>query len=302
MNENETQIQSQVPRWITIVLIVSLLLNIAAFTRINSVMKEIKYLQSNIGSINNSIYSSIHSNMNTIHQNLKEQASIVADFTYEFGDYKDKSVDLLLRVKLKEYIKGDRIYFSYKMGDKNPALMETLTTDGVSFESKLNISTMEDVQLDLVIDRGEIRKTERLENLPRPLEKFTAQLSAQPQGGTMRYDKTKGGLILDFRFALVDMNMENSNYTLSDVKLSILVNGKEIMAEPMSKVDQYQHNLRLKNYLIPCKVGDSIDVYISAKDDKGFQYRALSESWKLETENDIRSGDKIVEMGKVEIR
>jgi hypothetical protein len=161
---------------------------------------------------------------------------------------------------------------------------------------------MDNVDLDFIIDNGVSRKVEKLESIYRPLEKFTTRLSAYPLGGSMAYDKTKSALVITYGFELNDMGSDNNEYKLSDVKLSIVVNDKEIATEPMPNIDSNRYNIQLKDYGIPCKTGDAITVYITAKDNKGFNYSALVEAWKIGENGHLEQSDKVMQMGIVEIK
>jgi hypothetical protein len=98
------------------------------------------------------------------------------------------------------------------------------------------------------------------------------------------------------------MGSDNNEYKLSDVKLSIVVNDKEIATEPMPNIDSNRYNIQLKDYGIPCKTGDAITVYITAKDNKGFNYSALVEAWKIGENGHLEQSDKVMQMGIVEIK
>jgi hypothetical protein len=252
--------------------------------------------------ISGSIDGSVSSNMHQINEMLKKESSLITEFKYEFGEYKDKRIDLLLNVKPKIYTAGEKLYFSYKIGNESPTLIEAQSVDNINFESKINMSILDNMDIDLVIDNGASRKTEKLESIYRPAEKFTARLSAHPLGGSMAYNKIKSALVISYGFELFDEGSDMNEYILSDVKLSILVNEKEIATEPIPNIDTNRYSIQLKNYEIPCKTGDLVDIYITTRDNKGFDYSSLTESWKIGGNGSVEQGDKMMEMGRFEIR
>jgi hypothetical protein len=303
MNDNEPRYQYyKAPRWIIAILFVSLLLNAATYSRISDLKQEIRNIEGNINGLTHSISSSVSNNIYQINEALRREASIVTEFKYDFAEYKDKRINLLLNVKPKEYTAGDKLYFSYKIGDESPILIEAQSVDNVNFKSKINISIMDNVDLDLIIDNGVSRKVEKLESIYRPVEKYTTRLSAYPLGGSMAYDKTKSALVITYGFELNDIGSYNDEYKLSDAKISIVVNDKEIATEPMPKIDSSRYNIQLKDYGISCKTGDTIAIYITVKDNKGLNYSVLAEAWKIGDNGIIEQSDKMMQMGIVEIK
>lgn len=101
----------KLPKWIVVLLILSLVLNIKTGFDMASMKKEMRSLKNNINSINSSINSAVSSSYYPIEQALKKEASFVNEFKYEFIEYKDKKVDFLLTVKPKVYNKGENLFF-----------------------------------------------------------------------------------------------------------------------------------------------------------------------------------------------
>lgn len=293
----------RLPRWIVLILVISLFINVITYSRVGTLKQEIRDMQNNINNLNNSISSSVSNNVYRINEALKRDASIITEFKYEFGEYKDKKIDLLLNVKPKVYAKGDKLYFSYKLGNEKPALIEAQSTDNINFEAKINISIMDNIDLDLIIDSGVNRKTEKLESIYRPIDKYTNRVSAYPQGGSMTYDKAKSALVISYyAFELFDVEGETGKYTLEDVKLSIALNDREIDSMAISKVENSRYRIELKDYKIACKNGDTIDAYITAKDNNGLTYSVLVESWKLGENGYLGTSNKSDKMMIVEIK
>jgi hypothetical protein len=303
MNENETRNQYyKFPRWVIVILVASLLLNLVTYYRVGSLKKEIWNIQNNVGMLSSSMNNTVSNNIYQINEALKREASIVTEFKYEFGQYKDKRIDLLLNVKPKTYTEGDKLYFSYMIGNEKPTLIEAQSVDKINFEAKINVPILDNINIDLVFDSGTKRMTEKLESIYSPAEKFTARLNAHSLGGSLTYDKAKTALMISFGFQLFDMGGDIIDYMLRDVELSILVNDRNIDTKPIPKSDNSNYFIELSNYEIPCKTGDIVDVYITAKDNKGFEYTTLAESWKIVQNGSIDQGHKMEEMGQVQIR
>ena len=146
------------PKWIAIVLIISLLLNIKIGLDIVSMKNEISNLRSNINSINSSISNSVSSRIYQIEQGLKKENSLVNEFKYEFIELKDKRADFLLTVKPKVYNKGENLFFLLKTGKEGSELIPAETTDNINFTAKINISVFDAADIDLVIEDGDTKK------------------------------------------------------------------------------------------------------------------------------------------------
>lgn len=101
----------KLPKWIVVLLFLSLVLNIKTSFDIASMKNEMHSLKNNINSINNSISDAVSSRLYPIEQALKKEASFVNEFKYEFLELKDKKVDFLLTVKPKVYNKGENLFF-----------------------------------------------------------------------------------------------------------------------------------------------------------------------------------------------
>ncbi len=311
MDNNETGNQSmKFPRWAAIVLCASLILNVVMYNNFKSMKQDISNLQNNIGSLSNSVNSTISSNISQISDMLKRESSLVAEFTYEFVDYKDKRVDFLLKLKPKTYSKGQKLYFSCKTGDDSAKLIEAKSIDNVNFTAKVNMSIFDNMDIDLVIDEGTTKSTEKLDSIYSPAEKFTAQLNANSLGGSMSYDRDKSVLETTYQFELVDYKADMKEYTLGDVKLVVEVGGKTIGTMPILRADDEgvqgeRYYIELKGYEIPCKTGDVVKVYIKASDNKGFNYKALVLGGILGEDGSFDSSpvdkDMGMDIGRVEV-
>ncbi|MEW9123484.1 MAG: hypothetical protein AB2421_12315 [Thermotaleaceae bacterium] len=292
---------------VTILLALSLGINTVLLFNVYSMKNEINNLQNNIYGINTSINNTISSNINQIDQMLKKEASLITEFRYDFGRYEDKKVDVLMTLKPKSYTQGEKLYISYTIKDHSPQLLELQSQDGVTFSGTINMSIFEDMELDLVIDDGKTKKTEKLEGIYYLAEKFTANLNAHPIGGSMTYDKGKGAIVTTFEFELMHHRnkLDEQGGELRDVQLEIAVNDRVTAVQPMVKNDNSygmeRYTIQLKAYEIPCKTNDTVEIFITAKDDRGFSYRASVAGWTI-GENGIDHTSRFFDYGKIEIQ
>lgn len=304
MDENNIKNKSfKFTKTVVVVVFISLMLNITMYFKLSSMNQMILNLRNNINSINNSISSTMHNNISQINEMLRKESSIVTEFKYDFINYKDKKVDVLLNVKPKVYNNGEKLYFSYKIGDNSPKLIEAISTDGLNFESKVNMSIFDSMNVDLIIDDGNSKKNEKLNTVYSPAEKFTARLNAHGLGGSISYNKEKNVVVTNYEFELHG-SVNINDYVLKDVNLEITVNDKIIdnISIPKDKnIHENSYYIKLKNYEVPCNKGETLKFYITAKDNKGFNYKCLVEAWQLGEDGYSNHYDFDMDLGVMKI-
>jgi len=305
MDSNEQKYSMRLPKWAVIVLGLSLLLNGIIYFELNSVKQEVSSLTNNVNHIESSVSNSISSGMNHINSILQQDASLVSEFKYELGENKDKRVDILLSIKPKSYTKGEKIYFQYRTNSNNPLLIQAESSDDIVFYGETNISIFDSMDIDLIIDNGNTKKVEKLPSISRPADNLTARIIPVPWGGSMSYDKGKQAIITTYEFELHDYGSKDMDYILSDVNLVIAVNEQVIKEVPMTK-KEIDYNLdryiiQLKDYAIPSKEDDTVKIYITAKDNKGFNYRSIVAIWKINSKGINNLPVPETEHGQVEV-
>ena len=293
----------KLPKWAAVVLIASLLLNAKTALDLMAMKNQIQNLQNNVNSISHSVQNTVSSSMYRIDEMLKKEASLVNEFKYEYMEHKDKRVDYLLSIKPKVYNQDEKLFFLLKAGKGSSQLIPAETADGVTFTAKVNVSIFDTADLDLVIDDGKSKKTEKLESIYPIAEKFAAQIEARPLGGSMRFGSE--GIVMSHGFELVQhFKSEGNAPVLKEAVLNIELNGNLIDTIPMEWKDSPEYgryHIMFSNYKIPCKVGDSIVIYATAKDDGGFNYKCHMDGWTVEEGGRIGRAPDNFEYGKVEI-
>lgn len=297
----------KLPKWIIVVLTASLFFNIKASIDIGSMKNEIRNMRGNINSMERSLENTVSNSMYNMEEVLRKEASIVNEFKYEYLEHKDKRVDYLLTLKPKVYNEGEKLSFLLKAGKNNPELVPTDTVDNVTFTAKVNMSIFDAADIDLVIDDGKSKKTEKLESIYPAVEKLKAKIDARPLGGSMRMGTDNGNsvLIMSSNYELIDHGKpEDDPPSLKDVILNIEVNGKIIDTLPMTwegspKYDR--HLIELTDYKIPCKAGDEIIIYATAQDYKGFNYKCYLEGWTVKADGGLDHSPGRYHFGDVEV-
>lgn len=293
------------PNWIIVVICVSLIMNLVLFSKLNSIKQEINNLQSSVYDINSNVNRTLSNNINRINEILNKESSLITEFRYDFGELKDKRIDVLLNLKIKEYTKGEKVYFSCKIGKGNTELIEAKSTDDINYEAKVNISIFEYMDIDLIIDDGKTKKTQKLQHIYRPVDKIALNLIAESVGGNISYNKKKNALVINYEFELINDEVKVRDNKLTDVRLKITVNDKIVDTIPLSKNSRYEgriYNINLNKYEVPCKIGDKVKFHIIAVDDKGFKYEAIVEGFKINENGSLEDDPSFEKYGKMEIK
>ncbi|SHI51372.1 hypothetical protein [Lutispora thermophila] len=275
----------KLPKWVAIVLIASLLLNIKATLDISSMKSEIRNLQINISSINSSLDNTISSGIDRIERTIEKEGSIVSEFKYENLGIKDKKVDFILSVKPKVYNEGEKLYFLIKAGNNSPQLIPAETEDNVSFTANATISIFDEANVDLVIEGESNKKTEKLDTIYPIADKYAARINARSLGGSIKRNAGSSKLIINHEYELINPKPDGDGTRIKEANLDIELNGKVIDTFPMklentSKRERFY--LLLKDYELQCNTGDEIIIYITAKDDMGLNYKCHMEGWIVE--------------------
>lgn len=298
-------------KFLPILLIILIIINIFSLQKINNMQNKIITLDNTVQRIQSNIHQSINSGIHEMAEIQKKDNSIISSFDYSFGKLKDKRIDLILSVKPKTINKDDKFFFSYKtfLGegedeDNKPSLIEAISEDGINFKSKINISIFDTVNLDFIIDDGVSKKTETLDPIYEPLDKYGAQIRLEPYGNSIRYDNKKMIISTSYRlsnYIYHDDYYNNTNVVLETPKLSLYKNDK--LMEDFNFVEYIEDNniqhidednryrIDLKNYNLDVEPGDIILLQVTTKDDQGFKYTINVDGWKVIDEKSHESLD-----------
>lgn len=291
--------------------LLGILLIISSFSlkKINNMQEKIVILDNTIQRLQSNIDQSINGGINQMMEIQRKDNSIISNFDYSFGKLKDKRIDLILSVKPKTINKDDKFFFSYEIfsdedKDNKPSLIEAISEDGINFESKINISIFDTVNLDFIIDDGVSKKTETLDPIYEPLDKYGAQIRLEPYGNSIRYDNKKMIISTSYRlsnYIYHDDYYNNTNVVLETPKLSLYKNDKfmedfnfveYIEDNNIQHIDEdNRYSIDLKNYNLDVEPGDIILLQVTTKDGQGFKYTINVDGWKIIDEKSHESLD-----------
>ncbi len=288
-------------KWIMILLIISLLFHIKTGLDIISMKKEIFNLNLSINTVNNSVSNIVSSSIYQIEEALKKENSLVNEFKYEFIELKDKIALFQLSLKPRTYNKGEKIFFLLKAGNDESKLIPAETANDINYTADIQLSVFDGANIDLVVESGDTKMTERLGSISPAIEKFAADIHAEPIGGSMKYIKDGAYLFfINYEFGLF-YESPNAKITLNDVSIIVEVNDVVIDTIPMprSQKGRYQYLTKMEDYRIPSMPGDNIILYAMVKDDNGFNYKCNLEAWTIKDNGDIKSAWDLFDFRKV---
>jgi len=276
----------KLPRWITVLLIAALLMNIKAAFDISSMRNEIIELKSKINLLDRNILDIMSDTTSKIRRTLEKEASIVNEFKYENLGFKDKKIDYIFSVIPKVYNEGDKLYFLIKTDKGSSQLIPAETEDNIIFTASTSISILDEANIDLVIESEDNKKTEKLDIIPCIASKYASRINIRTLENSLRPNVGGTKRTLNLEYELIKESYAGGDSTsIEEANLHIELNGKVIDTFPMklegTKLYGRFHVL-VKDYELQCNTGDKIVVYITAKDNMGLNYKCYMDEWIVE--------------------
>lgn len=270
-------------KWMAMILVLSLAFNIKASIDIASMKNQITNLSNSIHWMEDSFNNNVSNSIWRMEEAIKKETSLVSEFKLDFIELNNKMASFFITLKPRIINKDDKVYFLLKTDKEDAKLIVAETEDSIIYTAMVDISVFESADIDLVIESADTKKTEKLDYLYPAIEKFTADIAAHPVGGNMKYIKDKEYLFINYDYGMTYHLPYYEAIGLKDVNLNIEVNNKVVdrIAVPKEQKGNYQYYISLKEYKIPCKIGDDIYFYITAEDNNGFNYKASMEAWTI---------------------
>lgn len=278
------------------VLIVLLFMNFFLLNKVINIDNRLNHLSSNVNGINDHVSRTLDGLSHDISSKLEKQASIINDFYYEFGSIQDGNVDISLSVSPKSISNDDKFYFSYKIGDSDYSLMEAISSDGINYNSSINIPMKDTLNLNFVIDNGTTKKIEHLENLPAFEWQLLESFRVSTRGGYSYVNPSKSLSFTNATYGFEHfLKKKDENASLRDVSLILKHNDNIIKTypmeeDPMETHDSYIYYLAtIDDFTLKLDTNDTFEIYITAKDIRGFNIKANIDKFTIGNNGDIDS-------------
>ena len=278
---------------IIVLLILSIGLNIYGLYNTRQLRSDLNNNQNSINNLEMRLNSSIYNLQNNIQETLKKSSSIVSDFTYDIVGYKDKKVDMILKVNPNSISINDKFYFNLESSDGISKIIEANTNDSVNFTATLNMSIYDTMEIDLIVDDGVTKKTEKLTTIYPPEQMLINGVNAFTSGGSWSHNSINKFLEYNSEYNLEFLNEDKTIRKINDVNISIVKNDIIIDNFPMKEItnnygpELFIFNFELKDYKINIDPNDKIEINATAQDSRGFTYKVILESLTINSKNEI---------------
>ncbi len=267
---------------------------IVLFAKNNSLKSDIEMLQNSLSNESSRLETQISSIYSNVENQLKKQASLLSDVTYETGelDINIRTVDVLISVLPKELTENMTVEISF---DGKTSIANRNTGGKFTAVFSAGLFVDHNTYPLLTIKSGDITRTEYLETvhisnlwvdyLPTIIKGDFDRCSATLDDNGVTVN---GNLQFDFSLAKTNHNVKFINYSVIAE-----ADGKEIARKDLTK--EIENNLSENafegNVTIPFKEtyniaeSDNVSLYFSAEDSLGYIHHTLAFSWTLPDKN-----------------
>ena len=257
-------------RIIIIMLTVLLICNFFALSNLdskldnlnNNLSNSIQQVRSNVSTILSEIYS--------INETKKQEASLITSFDYEYGELDTSKLTVPVKVKLVPKTVGDDTVFKLEFGGETVSLKRNSDSTEFTAEFERGIfADKGDVPVRLVIKSDGKTQTEELEwNLGGLYWEFIPNSNASYVFDDITWSE-KSGIIVDGTVVTFLDDDEQDNF--KNAKIIYKVNG-EVLAEEETGDDEH---IQLYKTFPGYGEGDILELYFEAEDKYGFIHETL---------------------------
>lgn len=282
-------------KWIIRILILSLFMNLFMFYRISNIKSSLENLNNQLVAINQNINSSNNNISYSISQALKKEASIINDFQFEFGEFKDGMVDLNLKVKPKKVSSENEYYFSYIHGDDGPKLTPAIEGEGYIYYASIKVPIKDNIEIDFVIKNNSTNTVESLDYIYNYEQRLLESYDIDIASNNTSYSGES--IVLDNNVYRLTQNQyeykngeEREKKPIKSANIKVVINGKIIDSFPMKKeINSFPHELNIyefkfQNYSIPIEGDYVFELYILAEHEDGYKIRFNLDKFGLDKE------------------
>lgn len=168
----------------------SLLVCLVCLWQVMEMKNQISQLQSNLINQISRVENSVQGISSQVGYQLEQKASLLADSSYEYGEYDaaSRSISLLCTVTPKEFSpSGTQGFLAVEAGGQSRE--EPLTLENGSFTARLSLPLFEDCRIPRVIFReGDTQRTEALDWYLNPMQEMLPGMDAYRYGSSSMSD------------------------------------------------------------------------------------------------------------------
>lgn len=281
----------KINKFIIPLLITSVLINLFMFFKMSNMEDKLLNLSSQVNNIGVRVDNSINGISHSVSEALKEEASIINDFQFKYGEFKDGHVDLNLSASPKIISDKNKYYFSYSFEDGKSNTVLATKDDGNKYYANIEVPIKDNIQVDFVIDDGNSKTVEDLDYIYNFEERLLSPFDFYRNGG-IRYYYSNNILTLDgvgYNVTYNEYEEDNSiNKSLENVKIYVSVNDNIIDSFPMEEEeDNFPRHLdiytyKFDKYSVKLSPNDNLEVYAIAEHKDGYKVQITLEQYSLD--------------------
>lgn len=282
----------KINKFIIPLLITSVLINLFMFFKMSNMENKLQSLNNQINNIVSHVDNSINGISYSVSQALKEEASIINDFQFKYGEFKDEYVDLNLSVRPKIISDKNKYYFSYSFEDGKSNTVSATKDDGNKYYANIEVPIKENIQVDFVIDDGNSKTVEDLDYIYNFEERLLSPFDFNRNGGIgYSYSNnilTLNGVGYSITYNYYEYEEDGStNKSLENVKMYVSVNDNIIDSFPMEEEDNFPRYLdiytyKFDEYSVKLSPNDNLEVYAIAEHKDGYKVQITLEQYSLD--------------------
>lgn len=238
-----------------------LLLNLATFSKINSLENNINNRFQQSDSVVNNLRNEIDSVYSNVDTKLKKQGSILDNYSVTLGELNPSDFTIPVRLTLtpKEYPKG--LIASLNLNDKNVPMKN----EGTSFVANVDAYVFDDFNLEVVLEQGGVKKIETIEEYHNLRIKYLLDINGGFNGqSTYSLSGYQYSGKIDLTIGASRAGSAKKIDIVNDVN-GVIISQREI--EPLDNISiDVKENIKLD-------AGDKLTIYAMIQDRYGLNYK-----------------------------
>lgn len=264
-------------------LIISMGFNIYLLSRVHEVNKQIS---SNTNRINY-----LEENMdNTIIDVIKEDGyldSILEDVNWSVSELmseEEKTALLHIDFKLRTMDSTSKVYASIEAGDEEAYLVEAHLLNDTTYTIDQEISVLEPVRIDLVVEKYGEKRLENLVDEEEIYKTYIADTAFNLLDFDYDYNINSGILSASYGAEVIFASLKNLDLVRSDLvveKNGVLIDKKPLIMSSVKYPDAVVYENDVKDHEVEAKELDTLNFAVILKDKLGFTYRYDFASFKF---------------------
>lgn len=273
-------------RILKIVVAVMAIALVFAFVSISELRGEIDNAVFNYNSRIDALQSSINSIYNNVDEKLKQQASLITAFDFEYGEFDVKNMTAPISVKITPKSVADNAKLFLDLGETT---IEMKRGRGTEYTANFNIGIFEAKgDIKLLIKEGNTTKSEDLEWYIGSLFKnYLPELWLSFVFDETAYTKETGLKLEGDIMFLWDIMDEKNKF--KNMKLTFKLNSNILAEEDISAylAADTLDNLEINKTFPDVKAGDTFELYVTAEDEYGYIHQKTLKKITCVADSDV---------------